>query len=277
MRKVESALTDFPDRNFGPSGIVTGGILNFSADMISRTLRTHADHVLVLIRAGVIGYVFETEYHVVSMGMMIFIPADSHYFELSLGVDVLAWHINVPIEKSVRKHGNGPEIFKTRPLIEGFCEKIINTKIIIAEEKDPTLKRLVMAFVDELDRSESIRHLVIPAPKCPKIFAVAHEILMSPGIKENLDYWAKKSGMSRRAFTDRFFKEMGLSFDAWRKRVLLQASLIHLSNGLNVKEIADLLEFSTPSAFVNSFRSQFGFSPKSYLSKEDKSLGNPKL
>lgn len=214
MKKLESASTDFPSRNFGPSGIVTGGILNFTADMVSRTPRTHADHVLILIRSGVIGYVFQSEYHVVSAGMMIFIPADSLYFELSFRVDVLVWHINIPIKKSVRKHCVSPEIFKARLLIEGLCEKIVNTKVSSTEEKDSTLKRLVMAFIDELDRSEPIRHLVIPVPKCPKIFKVAHEILMSPGIKENIDYWAKKSGMSRRTFTERFFKEMGLSFVA---------------------------------------------------------------
>ncbi len=273
MKKLESASPDFPTRNFGPPGIVTGGILNFSADMVSRTPRTHTGQVLILIRSGVIGYVFQNEYHVVSAGMMIFIPAQSHYFELSFRVDVLAWHINIPVEKSVRKHCLSPEIFKARPLIEGFCEKIVSAKLSSADEKDSTLKRLVMAFMDELDCSEPIRHLVIPVPKCPKIFEVAHEILMSPGIKENIDYWAKKSGMSRRTFTDRFLKEMGLSFVAWRKRVLLQASLIHLSQGRNVKEIADLLEFSTPSAFVNSFHSQFGVSPKSYLKKEIRSLG----
>ena len=56
-------------------------------------------------------------------------------------------------------------------------------------------------------------------------------------------------------------KETGLSFGAWRLRIIMLAATHHLLAGKRVEEVAEMLGYSSASAFTAAFRRVFGFTP----------------
>ncbi len=274
MEKTEQSSQEIPVEQYGPIGIVSGGEFRFAEASTRITpWHIHPHDMLIVLRTGQMGFVIQNEFHFISPGMMIHLPANYPHYAQSLEANVFAWIINIPSEKRVKQFCDEPKIFKTNSVIEGLCERIVNANVRSKEDKHPLIRRLVLSFLDSLGVVQPMRHLAIPFPKRQTLCEIALAIILDPQSNTLLDVWAKKVGMSRRSLTDHFLKETGLSYVDWRKRVKLQSSLFLLAEGKPIKEIAHALGFSSSSSFIQVFREQFHVAPKTYLAREAASLG----
>jgi AraC-like DNA-binding protein len=76
---------------------------------------------------------------------------------------------------------------------------------------------------------------------------------------------ARHLGIGPRTLERRFAAETGISIGRWRQQRALLAALEQLAGGAPTKAAAAAAGYSTPSAFVASFRNQFGTTPGRYF------------
>ena len=75
---------------------------------------------------------------------------------------------------------------------------------------------------------------------------------------------AREAGMCERLFRDSFIAVTGLPPKAFYLRVRLDAAMEHLRLGqTSIKELADMLGFSSPFHLSRQFRRRFGTPPSS--------------
>lgn len=106
--------------------------------------------------------------------------------------------------------------------------------------------------------------LSLPLPVDPRGARAAQLILDDPGAHGDLRALALEVHASRRTLERIFLGETGISLGLWRQRVRLLASLSHLANGTSVGQVADLVGYKSPSAFVGAFREVFGVTPRKF-------------
>lgn len=105
----------------------------------------------------------------------------------------------------------------------------------------------------------------LPLPRDPRARSIADLLLDHPGDPRTLDQFAAAQGASTRTLLRAFTSDTGMSFTQWRTHVRLQAAVIHLADGATVTETAELVGYSTASAFVAAFRRGMGVTPATYL------------
>jgi AraC-like DNA-binding protein len=124
--------------------------------------------------------------------------------------------------------------------------------------------RIMMVLLDELRQSEPTE-LHLPMGHDERLLRVMEALLKDPGNKRELNELALFAGASSRTLSRLFVRETGLTFGAWRKRLLLQEAVDRLGKGQNVTRVAFDLGYQSLSAFIEMFRQSLGVSPKQYL------------
>lgn len=86
-----------------------------------------------------------------------------------------------------------------------------------------------------------------------------------PSYVFNMDMLSKDLGYTREYLTRTFSDEYHLSPKQYFISKRINKGLDGLLSGKSVKEVADLLSYSTPFAFSKAFKQHFGLSPENYL------------
>lgn len=74
------------------------------------------------------------------------------------------------------------------------------------------------------------------------------------------------AGVSVRTLERTYRREVGTDFECWRRQVRLMKAIELLVAGRRVKEVAFLVGYQHPGAFVTLFRATFGATPKAWIS-----------
>jgi AraC-like DNA-binding protein/quercetin dioxygenase-like cupin family protein len=104
----------------------------------------------------------------------------------------------------------------------------------------------------------------IRLPLDKRAVGVADAILGEPGLRTPLTELCRSAGLGVRTFERTFRKEVGMSFETWRRHVRLMRAIELLVAGRSVKEVAFAVGYQEPSAFVALFRETFGTTPKAW-------------
>lgn len=80
----------------------------------------------------------------------------------------------------------------------------------------------------------------------------------------SLESMAEFVHQSPRTFQRKMINQVGVPFKTFQLKVRLQRSRELLLEGFNVTQIADILEFSSPSHFSRAFRDEYGLTPGKY-------------
>jgi len=83
----------------------------------------------------------------------------------------------------------------------------------------------------------------------------------------NLKAALKGSGLNRRTAERIFLAQTGMSPAQWLRMARLSQSIIDLTNGDPIDEVATKAGYKSRSAFSHAFKAKFGFSPGSTASK----------
>ena len=157
----------------------------------------------------------------------------------------------------------GPHVFATTPLIQGLVDRLttLDAASVAFEERRA---RLVGVLLDELAASAR-PSLHLPMPQDKRMAAMATALANDPAMPDTIDQWADRIGMARRTLTRRFAVETGLSFAQWRQQSRLLKAIELLSLGEAVTTVALSVGYSSVSAFIETFRKNFGCTPARFF------------
>lgn len=105
----------------------------------------------------------------------------------------------------------------------------------------------------------------ITLPRETRALAVAQAILRNPAETQSLTVLCNRAGVSVRTIERVFQKDLGISFELWRRQLRLTKAVELLVSGRSVKEAAFQVGYSQPSALVEIFRKTFGATPKAWV------------
>jgi len=103
-------------------------------------------------------------------------------------------------------------------------------------------------------------------PSDDRALEVATAILADPADNRTLAEWGFRVGASGRTLARVFLADTGVPFGRWRTMARLQVALDRLAAGEPVGNVARVVGYETPSAFVAAFRRQTGQTPGTFFS-----------
>lgn len=80
---------------------------------------------------------------------------------------------------------------------------------------------------------------------------------------------ADRAALSVRQFSRLFKQSTGMTYREWRTLYRIQKAIGLLSEGRSVTHVASELDFSTSSAFIDTFRKRTGLTPRKFLQNEN--------
>ncbi|WP_051261502.1 AraC family transcriptional regulator [Desulfovibrio inopinatus] len=128
--------------------------------------------------------------------------------------------------------------------------------------------RLMAVILDELREAEST-DLHLPMANDARVLRVMDALLKNPGDQRKLSEWACYTGASPRTLSRLFVLETGLTFGAWRKRLILQEAIHRLDKGNTITRIALDLGYNSLSAFIEMYRKALGCPPGQFLREKN--------
>jgi AraC-like DNA-binding protein len=158
-------------------------------------------------------------------------------------------------------------VIKISPLLRELILKAVQVGDLY--DRESAGYRLMLVIVDELRVAETTE-LHLPMGRDERLLRVMELLLENPGDRRELGEFASLAGASSRTLSRLFIKETGLTFGAWRKRLLLQQAVDRLSGGANVTTVAFDLGYQSLSAFIDMFRQSLGTPPGQYLRRQDR-------
>lgn len=102
-------------------------------------------------------------------------------------------------------------------------------------------------------------------PRDTRALAVALGLSGHPSDGSSLETWARRVGSSKRTLQRAFLSDTRISFASWRQRARLLSAVEHLAAGKSVTDTALDVGYASVSAFVSSFRREFGVSPGRFI------------
>jgi len=106
----------------------------------------------------------------------------------------------------------------------------------------------------------------VTLPREERALAVAQAILRNPAESKSMAVLCSEAGVSVRTIERAFRKDVGTSFESWRRQVRLTKAVELLVSGCSIKEVAYKVGYCQSSAFVEMFRRTFGTTPKVWIS-----------
>jgi len=110
---------------------------------------------------------------------------------------------------------------------------------------------------------------MVPMPRDERARRLALHVIDIPGSEEILGELSGECGTSLRTMQRIFSEELGIPIARWRNQVRMIHAVRILANGSSDTQIAFDLGFESVSAFVFSFRQNFGVSPGKYRTRND--------
>ena len=121
-------------------------------------------------------------------------------------------------------------------------------------------------MLHEFRRSETAS-FTLPQPITTLTRRAAALIAEDASQAATIDDLARALGTGARTLERHFVLETGLMIGRWRQQRFLLRALEQLATGKSVKAVALDAGYSTPSAFVATFRNHFGTTPGRYFAQ----------
>lgn len=251
-----------PIASLGDQERIAGRRNVFPRSIKDKDWHCHDTGLLWLMDSGLLGVRTDQQSVVIAKNTVIYMPPNMIHREKLMGSEVTGWFITIPVKHT----GSLPKNFcvlETTALLIALFKRIASWDE--RKERTPAQERLTLALLDELQTAREADHLCIPFPKRASLRLIAKKIMSNPADMNEVGYWARIAGMSKRSFTRIFSEETGLNFVLWRQRVKTHSALLRLTAGSRVSEVAYDLGYKNISTFIAVFKRQLGFSPRKYL------------
>jgi AraC-like DNA-binding protein len=108
--------------------------------------------------------------------------------------------------------------------------------------------------------------MLVRLPEDSRALAVARACIRRQAGAPSLAVLCREAGVSVRTLERTFRREIGTTFEYWRRQVRLMKGIELLVEGHPVKAVASEVGYRQASAFVEVFRRTFGIAPKAWAS-----------
>lgn len=142
-------------------------------------------------------------------------------------------------------------------------------ELIIAQSEPDTAgdQRLTDALMDRLDGCKS-SHWQLLMPQNHRLIELCAAYLLDPENTVRLRDWSELLGMSERTLARLFQRETGMTFGQWLKHARLQQAAVRMTPDSDITSVALECGYSSVSAFIATFKKQFGCTPKAFCSRQ---------
>jgi AraC-like DNA-binding protein len=106
----------------------------------------------------------------------------------------------------------------------------------------------------------------VTLPSDSRALGVAQAFITSQADPPSLPALCRQVGVSVRTIERIFLREVGMSFETWRRQVRLMKGIELLVKGCPIKAVAAEVGYRQSSAFVELFRRTLGITPKAWVS-----------
>jgi AraC-like DNA-binding protein len=107
--------------------------------------------------------------------------------------------------------------------------------------------------------------MFVRLPEDSRALGVAEAFIANQADAPSLEALCRKVGASVRTIQRAFRKEVGTSFEFWRRQVRLMKGIELLVAGRSAKMVAAEVAYRQPSAFVELFRQTLGMTPRAWV------------
>jgi AraC-like DNA-binding protein len=235
----------------------------------SAAVHSHPRGQLIYASSGVMRVICGRDIWVVPPSQAVWVPPDQEH-EVFFPCDVALRTLFVD-PSAIAGLPKGCTVIKVTPLLR----ELILRAVEIGERylRDSAGWRLMQVLLDELRQAESTP-LHLPMPRDERALLVTERLFADPGDDRDLAAWGREAGASGRTLARIFIAETGLTFGAWRKRLVLQEAVRRLGSGEQVTAVAFDLGYQSLSAFIEMFRKELGASPRQYARRQNVQRGD---
>ena len=167
--------------------------------------------------------------------------------------------LNPRLQRGLERHC---EVMSVSPLMRELilyaCEGPALTK------KRRIHVHLAGMVLDQLKTAECVP-LQLPEPVDPRSLRVAKALLDDPSDQRPLEELRERAGANKRTIERLFQAETQVTFGKWRQQLRLLHALRLLAGGAKITQVALDAGYSTPSAFISTFRRTLGTTPGRYF------------
>ncbi|MGF1739916.1 helix-turn-helix transcriptional regulator [Vibrio profundum] len=124
-------------------------------------------------------------------------------------------------------------------------------------------QRLAHVLIDQFSHAPTMPDF-LPNSQDKLLAPILTELQQNPADKRTLKEWASVAYTTERTLARRCKKELNMTFNDWKQRLLFITALRMLKQSTSVQDIAFELGYSSSSAFIAMFRRHAGTSPEQY-------------
>jgi len=219
----------------------------------SASVHTHDQGQLTYIERGVLSLEAEGDIWAVPPGRLHWIPAGVQHASRSHG-EVRFW-LTLVSDDFARRLPHRISVLEASSLLVSALDRLRSLR-----PDDAFAAPLLDIVAHEVNAgTEDAPAMRLPSP--PRLRDWALGFLAAPSVKTGIDAAAEAVAMSRRSFTRHFEREVGMTFAAWRRSVIVHRATVRLAEGAGVGEVALDAGYESVSAFIAMFRSVSGHPP----------------
>ena len=160
---------------------------------------------------------------------------------------------------------HAPEICTVLHISPLFRELVVEAvrvgKLRTTNHLHCALRHLILSQL----RNASPVPMFVRLPEDSRARGVAEAFIANQADAPSLDALCRKVGVSVRTLQRTFRREVGTSFEVWRRQMRLMKGIELLVAGGSVKTVAAEVGYRQPSAFVELFRQTLGITPRAWV------------
>ncbi len=212
------------------------------------------------IQSGMLNLKTKGSSWIIPAGRLAWINANVEHAAITLS-PITGWSVYGDMHPNL---GLDVAVLRSTPLLETLLERVAELgKLNTRQQFDKSVIALIQSELSDIEKEPL--GLFFPAAKSLRI--VAERIMKDGRVGSKLPECAKMAKMSERSFSRHFRRETGISFDQWRTKAMHHRAIELIGQGESVTSTALTLGYDSVSAFIASFRREYGMSPIKFLKR----------
>jgi AraC-like DNA-binding protein/quercetin dioxygenase-like cupin family protein len=220
----------------------------------------HGSDQVIYATRGVMQVSAGSGYWMIPPQFAIWIPAlTPHRIRMPRAVSMRTLYLR---RELAARPSAGCTVLHVTPLLRELIVETVRMGSLRARNRPESALRDVL--IAQLRKASPVPTFVT-MPRDSRALAVAQTLIADPAGCPPLDVLCAKAGFSIRTMERTFLREVGMSFESWRRQARLMKAVELLVGGCAVKEVAFEVGYRQPSAFVAMFRAALGATPKAWV------------
>jgi AraC-like DNA-binding protein len=249
------------DRDPGPGVAISSFSRDYAAESHVAEHAHHADQLMFATR-GVMEVSAGRSYWLIPPQFAVWMPSrTAHRIRMASAVSMRTLYLRPGLARGLPRRCT---VLHVNPLLrELIVEAVRMDALTMKAPLHAALRHLIVA---ELAKAQSIPTLVT-MPHDARALRVAQAFMADPAGHANVARLCRRCLVTPRTVQRLFLRDVGTSFEVWRRQVRLMKGLELLMEGHSVTSVALSLGYQQPNAFITLFRETLGSTPRAWVSR----------